>query len=162
MLINTGRGAIVNTQAVIAGLKSGAMSHLGLDVYEEEAGLFFEDLSDELIRDDVFARPLTFPNVLVTGHQGFLTAEALSAIAETTIADISAFEATGHAVHKIAAPQLGFGSLRSCCVVSEAVAATNCVGASFWPHHRAVSPEERRHAPSAANRFRTASPALRS
>ncbi len=103
MLINTSRGAIVDTPAVIAGLKSGAIGHLGLDVYEEEAGLFFEDMSDELIRDDVFARLLTFPNVLVTGHQGFFTTEALTAIAATTMANITAFEATGRPLHAVGA-----------------------------------------------------------
>lgn len=102
MLINTSRGAIVDTQAVIDGLKSGAIGQLGLDVYEEEAALFFEDQSNRMIADDVFARLLTFPNVLVTGHQGFFTAEALGAIAETTMANVSAFAATGHALHEIA------------------------------------------------------------
>jgi D-lactate dehydrogenase len=101
MLINTSRGAIVDTRAAIAGLKSGAIGHLGLDVYEEEAGLFFEDMSDRMITDDVFARLLTFPNVLVTGHQGFFTVEALTAIAQTTIANITAFAATGHALHEV-------------------------------------------------------------
>lgn len=95
MLINTSRGGIVDTQAVIDGLKSGTIGHLGLDVYEEEADLFFEDLSDVVIRDDVFERLLMFPNVLVTGHQGFFTREALTAIAETTIDNISMFEETG-------------------------------------------------------------------
>lgn len=101
MLINTSRGAVVDTRAAIAGLKSGKIGQLGLDVYEEEGDLFFEDLSDQLIQDDVFARLLTFPNVLITGHQGFFTAEALTAIAETTIANISAFEAGGRAVHVV-------------------------------------------------------------
>jgi D-lactate dehydrogenase len=71
MLINTSRGAVIDTRAVIAGLKEGRIGYLGLDVYEEEGDLFFENLSDQVIRDDVFARLLTFPNVLVTGHQGF-------------------------------------------------------------------------------------------
>lgn len=101
MLINTSRGAIVDTPAVIAGLKSGAIGHLGLDVYEEEAGLFFEDMSDRMITDDVFARLLTFPNVLVTGHQGFFTREALTAIAETTIGNVGAFATTGRALHEV-------------------------------------------------------------
>ncbi|GMA75574.1 hypothetical protein GCM10025880_19910 [Methylorubrum aminovorans] len=95
MLINTGRGALVDTAALIEGLKSGAIGHLGLDVYEEEGGLFFEDLSNQIIRDDVFARLLTFPNVLVTGHQAFFTAEALAAIAATTIENLSAYERQG-------------------------------------------------------------------
>jgi D-lactate dehydrogenase len=106
MLINTSRGAIVDTRAAIAGLKSGAIGHLGLDVYEEEGDLFFEDLSGQVIRDDVFARLLTFPNVLVTGHQGFFTEEALAAIADTTIANITAFEGTGRAVHEVSVEKL--------------------------------------------------------
>lgn len=92
MLINTSRGALVDAAAVIEGLKSGVIGHLGLDVYEEEADLFFQDLSDRVIQDDVFARLLTFPNVLITGHQAFFTAEAVRAIAETTLSNISAFE----------------------------------------------------------------------
>jgi len=70
MLINTGRGALVDTKAVIEALKAGRLGHLGLDVYEEEAALFFEDRSWRILQDDVFARLLTFPNVIVTGHQG--------------------------------------------------------------------------------------------
>jgi D-lactate dehydrogenase len=88
MLVNTGRGALVDTVAVIEGLKSGHIGHLALDVYEEEGPLFFEDLSTTIIADDVFMRLTTFPNVLVTGHQGFFTAEALTAIAETTLANL--------------------------------------------------------------------------
>ena len=95
MLINTGRGALVDTEAAIAGLKSGAIGYLGLDVYEEESDLFFENLSDQIIQDDVFARLLTFPNVLITGHQAFFTAEALSAIAAATIENITRFEDDG-------------------------------------------------------------------
>jgi D-lactate dehydrogenase len=92
MLINTSRGALVDTPAVIEGLKDGKIGYLGLDVYEEEGDLFFEDLSNRVIRDDVFSRLLTFPNVLITGHQGFFTREAIVNIAETTIANITAFE----------------------------------------------------------------------
>lgn len=95
MLINTGRGALVDTRALIGGLKSGAIGYLGLDVYEEEGDLFFENLSDTILQDDLFARLLTFPNVLVTGHQGFFTQEAMTAIAETTIDNITAFESSG-------------------------------------------------------------------
>jgi D-lactate dehydrogenase len=91
MLINTGRGALVDTRAVIVALKSGRLGHLGLDVYEEEGPLFFEDLSSVVLQDDVFARLLTFPNVLVTGHQAFFTREALAGIAETTLGNVSAF-----------------------------------------------------------------------
>ena len=101
MLINTGRGALVDTRALIAGLKTGAIGYLGLDVYEEESDLFFEDLSNQILRDDVFARLLTFPNVLITGHQAFFTAEALTEIAGTTIANLSAFEATGVPCHPV-------------------------------------------------------------
>ena len=92
MIINTGRGALIDTPAVIAGLKNGRIGYLGLDVYEEEEGLFFEDLSSHVIQDDVFARLLTFPNVIVTAHQAFFTREALTAIAETTLLNITAFE----------------------------------------------------------------------
>jgi D-lactate dehydrogenase len=92
MLINTSRGALVDTPAVIAGLKSGRIGHLGIDVYEEEADLFFEDRSDLVIADDVFSRLLTFPNVIVTGHQGFFTRDALRQIAETTMRDVALIE----------------------------------------------------------------------
>ena len=105
MLVNTSRGAVVDTKAVIRGLKSGQIGALGLDVYEEEGDLFFEDLSQSIIPDDVFARLLTFPNVLVTGHQGFFTREALSAIAETTIANITQFQHTGAALHPVTLPE---------------------------------------------------------
>jgi D-lactate dehydrogenase len=103
MLINTSRGAVVDTRALIRGLKSGRIGALGLDVYEEEGDLFFEDLSDRFIPDDVFARLLTFPNVLVTGHQGFFTAEALAGIAETTVANVTAFERDGRPLHPVRA-----------------------------------------------------------
>lgn len=92
MLVNTGRGALIDTPAVIAGLKSGRIGSLALDVYEEEEGLFFQDFSSQVIQDDVFARLLTFPNVLITGHQGFFTGEALSAIARTTLENVTAFQ----------------------------------------------------------------------
>ncbi|MFD1142627.1 2-hydroxyacid dehydrogenase [Larkinella insperata] len=91
MLINTGRGALIDTQAVIESLKSGQVGYLGLDVYEEESHLFFEDLSDTIIQDDTFMRLLTFPNVLITGHQAFFTRNALASIAETTCRNIQAF-----------------------------------------------------------------------
>ena len=101
MLINTSRGAVIDTQAVVHGLKEGVIGYLGLDVYEEEADLFFEDLSNRFIDDDVFARLLTFPNVLITGHQAFLTKEALANIAETTIANVTSFEQTGRADYEV-------------------------------------------------------------
>lgn len=93
MIINTSRGALVDTVAVIDGLKSGKVGHLGLDVYEEEGDLFFENLSDRIITDDVFSRLLTFPNVIITGHQAFFTVEAMEGIARVTIENLSAFEA---------------------------------------------------------------------
>ena len=92
MLINTSRGGLIDTRAVIDGLKTGHIGYLGLDVYEEEGDLFFRDLSDQVIQDDVFSRLLTFPNVLITGHQGFFTREALEAIAEVTLDNVTAFE----------------------------------------------------------------------
>jgi D-lactate dehydrogenase len=101
MLVNTSRGAVIDTRAVIAGLKSGAIGSLALDVYEEESALFFGDHSGDVIKDDVFARLLTFPNVLVTGHQAFFTEEALTSIAEVTIENITSFERTGRATHEV-------------------------------------------------------------
>lgn len=94
MVINTSRGALIDTRAVIDGLKSERIGALGLDVYEEEGPLFFEDRSTSVIADDVFSRLLTFPNVIITGHQAFFTAEAVAGIAETTMRNLLAF-ATG-------------------------------------------------------------------
>jgi len=102
MLVNTSRGGLIDTAAVIAALKSGRIGALALDVYEEEADLFFEDLSGAVIRDDVFARLTTFPNVLITGHQAYFTHEALTTIAETTLANVTDYErrhTCDHAVH---------------------------------------------------------------
>lgn len=106
MIINTGRGALVETRALIRALKSGHVGHVGLDVYEEESDMFFENLSDKILQDDIFARLLTFPNVLVTGHQAFLTEEALTAIAETTIGNITQFAATGIPDHPVSVEML--------------------------------------------------------
>lgn len=92
-IINTSRGALIDTTALIQGLKSRQVAGVGLDVYEQEADLFFEDLSNEIVQDDVFQRLLTFPNVLITGHQAFLTEEALSAIAEATLGSLDEAEA---------------------------------------------------------------------
>ena len=103
MVINTSRGALIDTKAAIAALKSGIIGHLGLDVYEEEGELFFEDHSRHVIQDDVFARLLTFPNVLITGHQGFFTREALAGIAETTLRNLTAFERGEGELHRVAA-----------------------------------------------------------
>jgi D-lactate dehydrogenase len=95
MLVNTSRGGVIDTRAVIAALKSGALGSLAIDVYEEEADLFFRDLSGEMIQDDVFARLLTFPNVLVTAHQAFFTEDALAAIARITLENLDHHQAHG-------------------------------------------------------------------
>lgn len=93
MLINTSRGELVDTRALIEGLKSGKIGAAGLDVYEEEAGVFFKDLSDQVLTDDILARLLTFNNVVVTSHQAFLTREALTNIADTTLENLREFDA---------------------------------------------------------------------
>lgn len=85
MLINTSRGAVIDAEILAPGLKSGKIGYLGLDVYEQEGDLFFEDLSDKIIEDDVFERLVTFPNVLITGHQGYFTEDALRNIAQTSL-----------------------------------------------------------------------------
>jgi D-lactate dehydrogenase len=92
LLINTSRGALIDTRALIDGLKTGQVGAAGLDVYEEEEGVFFQDLSDRVLQDDTLARLLTFPNVVITAHQAFLTREALANIAETTLASVTAWE----------------------------------------------------------------------
>jgi len=104
MLVNTGRGLLIDTKALIAALKEKRVGGACLDVYEEEEGIFFQDLSGEVLRDDVLARLLTFPNVLVTSHQGFLTREALGNIAETTLASLTAFERGEELVNRVALP----------------------------------------------------------
>lgn len=96
MLINTSRGGLVDARALIAGLKSGKIGSAGLDVYEEEAGIFFQDHSSNVLTDDVLARLLTFNNVLITSHQAFLTREALTNIADTTLANLAEFEQGRH------------------------------------------------------------------
>lgn len=93
IVVNTSRGALIDTEAAIEALKSGRLGGLAIDVYEQEADLFFEDLSAEIIQDDTLQRLMMFPNVLVTGHQAFFTREALGAIAETTLANIDDFAA---------------------------------------------------------------------
>lgn len=95
MIINTSRGALIDTHAAIDGLKAGRIGYLGLDVYEEEEELFFENLSNRVLQDDIFARLLTFPNVTVTGHQAFFTHEALTNIAQTTLDNLTGFEQGG-------------------------------------------------------------------
>lgn len=92
VVINTSRGGLVNTKDIIAALKTKAIGGLGLDVYEMESELFFQDLSSEIIQDDVFQRLLTFPNVIITGHQGFFTQEAMTEIAQTTLGNLTGYE----------------------------------------------------------------------
>lgn len=101
MLINTSRGALIDAKAVIKALKSGRIGYLGLDVYEEEADLFFEDLSERVIQDDVFTRLLSFPNVLITGHQAFFTRNALQNIADVTLHNITDFEKQVELVNEV-------------------------------------------------------------
>ncbi len=101
MIVNTSRGAVIDTRAVLDALKNGRIGSLALDVYEEEGDLFFRDLSNDILSDDVFARLLTFPNVLITGHQAFFTHEALTNIADTTIGNVTSFEKTGEAEHTV-------------------------------------------------------------
>ncbi|WP_337042821.1 2-hydroxyacid dehydrogenase [Emticicia sp. 17c] len=92
MLINTSRGGLIDTQAVIEALKDKTVGYLGIDVYEQEENIFFNDLSEQVLQDDTLARLMTFPNVLITSHQGFLTEEALSQIALITLQNISDFQ----------------------------------------------------------------------
>lgn len=106
MLINTSRGALVDTRAAIAALKSGRLGYLGLDVYEEEADLFFRDLSEHIIHDDLFTRLLTFNNVLITGHQAFFTRNALEQIATVTLGNAAAFERGEKLVNEVKADRV--------------------------------------------------------
>lgn len=101
MLVNTSRGGLVDAQAAITALKTGQLGYLGLDVYEEEADLFFEDLSGQILQDDLFARLLTFPNVVVTAHQAFFTRTALDNIAETTLSNLAAFAKDGTCLNAV-------------------------------------------------------------
>ena len=101
MLINTSRGALVDTPAAIEGLKTGRIGYLGLDVYEQEEKLFFNDLSENIINDDDIMHLLSFPNVLITSHQGFFTQEALAEIAKTTLANIDEFEAGNNLTNRV-------------------------------------------------------------
>jgi D-lactate dehydrogenase len=104
LLINTSRGGLVDTQAVIEALKSGQLGGIAIDVYEQEASLFFKDLSSTVIPDDVIQRLVSFPNVIVTGHQAFFTREALGTILDTTLRSLSDFAAGRPLANEIAAP----------------------------------------------------------
>lgn len=101
MLINTSRGGLIDTQDVIEALKSAQLGYLGLDVYEQESKLFFHDLSGDIIQDDLISRLISFPNVLVTSHQGFFTREAMQQIAEITFANADAFESGRALVNEV-------------------------------------------------------------
>ena len=92
MLINTSRGGLINSSDAIDALKEQQLGYLGIDVYEQEENLFYNDLSENIIQDELILRLISFPNVLITSHQGFLTNEALEEIAKTTIENISNFE----------------------------------------------------------------------
>jgi D-lactate dehydrogenase len=104
MIINTGRGALIDARALIDGLKSGRIGAAGLDVYEEEENVFSEDLSASVLQDDVLARLMTFPNVLITAHQAFLTREALHNIVGTTLQSLTDFERTGALPNEVRMP----------------------------------------------------------
>lgn len=101
ILVNTSRGGLVDTEAAVQALKSGQLGGLAIDVYEQEASLFFQDLSSTIITDDVIQRLVSFPNVIVTGHQAFFTVEAISQIMATTLGSITAFERGEPLLHRI-------------------------------------------------------------
>ncbi|MDI3322519.1 2-hydroxyacid dehydrogenase [Pinibacter soli] len=101
MLINTSRGALIDTKAAIEALKTGQLGYLGIDVYEQEEKLFFTDWSEAVIQDDVIMRLMSFPNVLITAHQAFFTEEALEQIAEVTLSNIKAFETGKELANKV-------------------------------------------------------------
>ncbi|MEJ6476076.1 2-hydroxyacid dehydrogenase [Pseudoalteromonas piscicida] len=101
MLINTSRGALLDSKACISALKSKQLGYLGLDVYEQESELFFKNHSEEIIQDDVFSRLVSFPNVLVTGHQGFFTKEALKQIASVTCENLDAARQGNPLINKV-------------------------------------------------------------
>ena len=101
MIINTSRGGLLDTCAIIDALKQDKIGYLGLDVYEQESELFFKDLSCEIIQDDVFQRLVTFPNVLVTAHQAFFTEDALINIANTTLSNLQQYESGNKLINKV-------------------------------------------------------------
>jgi D-lactate dehydrogenase len=105
MIVNTSRGPLIDTNAVIEGLKKGKVGYLALDVYEEEEALFFEDLSEKVIHDDQFVRLETFPNVLITAHQAFFTKEAIQNISDTTFKNISDYLITNSSENQVLPPE---------------------------------------------------------
>lgn len=100
-IVNTSRGKLIDTQSLVNGLKSSKIAAAGLDVYEEETELFFEDFSDEIVKDDVLTNLISMPNVIITSHQAFLTKEALDSIAQTTLNNLSEFFESGHCENEI-------------------------------------------------------------
>jgi D-lactate dehydrogenase len=104
IMVNTSRGGLIDTEAAVQALKTGQLGGLAIDVYEQEASLFFQDLSSTVITDDVIQRLVSFPNVIVTGHQAFFTVEAIGQIMRTTIASISAFEDGAPLPDRVPAP----------------------------------------------------------
>ena len=100
-MINTSRGEFIKIQDIIQSLKDGKIGYLGIDVYEEKEGVFFEDMSSSIVKDDMLSRLLTFPNVLITSHQAFFTHETLINIAETTMTNITEFAQTGKCANEI-------------------------------------------------------------
>lgn len=104
ILVNTSRGGLVDTHAAVDALKDGRLGALGIDVYEQEADLFFRDLSSDIISDDLIQRLVSFPNVILTGHQAFFTREAFGTICATTIASITAFARGEPLVNEVCAP----------------------------------------------------------
>ena len=103
ILLNTSRGALVDAEALLGGIKSGQVGGACLDVYEEESDFFFEDLSGLVLQDDILARLISMPNVIVTSHQAFLTEEALSNIAETTLCNLEEFFRDGFCKNEVKA-----------------------------------------------------------
>jgi D-lactate dehydrogenase len=101
ILINTSRGGLVDTESAIQALKTGQLGGLAIDVYEQEASLFFQDLSSTIICDDIIQRLVSFPNVIVTGHQAFFTVEAIGQIMQTTIDSITAFERGEELINRV-------------------------------------------------------------
>jgi D-lactate dehydrogenase len=101
MVINTGRGGLIDSRALVQGLKTGQVGSAGLDVYEEEESVFSHDLSGQVLQDDILARLLTFPNVVITAHQGYFTQEALDDIARTTLQNVSDFEKDAPLVNEL-------------------------------------------------------------
>ena len=101
MILNTSRGALIDAEALLCGIKERRVGAACLDVYEEESDIFFEDFSGHIVEDDTLARLISMPNVLVTSHQAFLTEEALSNIAETTVENISEFFSTGRCENEL-------------------------------------------------------------